>query len=108
MKNEKKPLDRKKLVVLGVLFLLGLLLLFWGSFDGKTESADEVPSEMSAEDYRVALAKEIEVLCQGVKGVGKVTVLVSLAGGYEYVYARDEDGDCVEVGSGSKKEAVVE
>ena len=34
--------------------------------------------------------------------------MVTLSGGYEYVYARDGDGDCVTVGSGSSERAVVE
>ena len=59
-------------------------------------------------DLRTELTEEIEALCCRVKGVGKVTVLVSLEGGYEYVYARDADGDCVSIGSGSSKQAVVE
>lgn len=107
VKKEKKLLGKKKFLILGALFLLGLVLLFWGGFDEEAPAAIEVP-QMSAEDYRAKLTQEIELLCRGVRGVGRVTALVSLSGGYEYVYARDGEGDCVSVGSGSKKEAVVE
>ncbi len=108
MKNEKKPLGRKKYLILGVLFLFGLVLLFYGSFGGTVGEENEGENTPEAEAYRAKLTEEIGLLCRQVKGVGKATVLVSLSGGYEYVYARDEDGDCVSVGSGSKKEAVVE
>jgi stage III sporulation protein AG len=62
----------------------------------------------TAEGYRRELTQEIEDLCEKVQGVGRVTVLVSLEGGYEYVYAKDADGDCVSIGSGSGKQAVVQ
>lgn len=108
MKNEKKPIGRKKYWILGVLFLFGLALLFCGNF-ATSGTAEHEPQELpQTEAYRERLAAEIGALCRQVKGVGKVTVLVSLSGGYEYIYARDEDGDCISVGSGSQKEAVVE
>ena len=107
VKKEKKPLGKKKYLVLGAMFFLGLLLLFWNGGDSDASAVTEMP-QMSAEEYRAKLTEEIGLLCRGVRGVGRVTVLVSLSGGYEYVYARDGDGDCVGFGSGSKKEAVVE
>ena len=106
MKNEKKALGKKRLLILGLLFALGLILVFWGS--GENDAEEEPVGAMSVEQYRAMLSEEIAALCRGVRGVGQVTVLVNFAGGYEYVYARDADGDCVGFGSGSKKEAVVE
>ncbi|MBE6662381.1 MAG: hypothetical protein E7606_03755 [Ruminococcaceae bacterium] len=107
-KENKKPLGKKKYLLLGLLFALGLsLLLFSGTSAGK-ETASDSEDLPDAEAYRLALTKEVEALCRQVKGVGRATVLVSLSGGYEYVYARDGDGDCVSVGSGSGKQAVVE
>ena len=107
LKKEKLPLGKKRFLILGALFLLGLCLLIGGGF-GEEDAVDEVVREADAEVYRAKLTEEVAHICRGVKGVGEVTVLVSLSGGYEYVYARDGDGDCVGVGSGSKKEAVVE
>lgn len=107
-KEPKKPLGQKKYLLLGLLFVLGLcLLVLGGSSAGKVASGKE-EALPDAESYRLALTEEVEALCRQVKGVGHATVLVSLAGGYEYVYARDGDGDCVSVGSGSGKQAVVE
>lgn len=106
-KEQKKPLGKKKYLLLGLGFVFGLLLLLYGSFGTKSESdtADALPT---AQEYRRELTAEIEALCSRVSGVGKVTVLVSLEGGYEYVYAKDADGDCVSIGSGSNKQAVVQ
>lgn len=93
--------------MLAALFLLGLfLLLCSGLPHADTKSEEEMLP--SAEAYRAALREEITRLCQEVTGVGKVTVLVNLSEGYSYVYARDTDGDCVSVGSGSGREAVLE
>ena len=106
-KQQKKPIGKKKYLLLGLGFLFGLLLLLYGSFGGEREvkAADAVPS---AEQYKRELTEEIEALCSRVDGVGRVTVLVSLEGGYEYVYAKDADGDCISIGSGGNKQAVVE
>ncbi len=108
MKNEKKLLGRKKYLLLGALFLFGLALLFYSGVGSSGEEVGEAERTPEAEAYRKELTEEIVQLCRQVKGVGKTTVLVSLSGGYEYVYARDDDGDCLSVGSGSGKQAVVE
>lgn len=109
MKNgETKPLGKKKYWLLGLGFLAGLFLLLYGSFAGNTTTKSTGKEEPEAEAYRTRLAEEIRALCTRVDGVGNVTVLVSLEGGYEYVYVCDKDGKCVTVGSGSGREAVVE
>lgn len=81
------------IVVLGAVIGLGLLVA--GSFDlpfGKgaqknTAVVTDEQSELMA--YKQELSREIADLCAGVRGVGKVQVMVTLSGGYEYVYARD-------------------
>lgn len=108
MKNQKLPLGKKKYLLLGALLLLGLALLFYGGSGRDKNEAVEPSESLDAEVYRRELTEEIAALCGQVKGVGRATVLVSLSGGYEYVYARDADGDCLSVGSGSGKQAVVE
>lgn len=109
MKNgDTKPLGKKKYWLLGLGFLAGLLLLLYGNFGGLGKEKNTVQETPEAEAYRTRLEEEIRALCARADGVGNVTVLVSLEGGYEYVYACDESGKCVTVGSGSSKEAVVE
>ena len=81
------------IVILGAIIGLGLLVI--GSLDlplGKSEqsSAQSVSDEQGElQAYRQALADEIAALCTEVQGVGRVQVVVTLSGGYEYVYARD-------------------
>lgn len=107
-KMGKRPLGKKKLWLLGALFLVGLGLLFYGGFGTQNAKESETAEGLDAEAYRRTLTEEITGLCRQVEGVGRATVMVSLCGGYEYVYARDADGDCLSVGSGSGKQAVVE
>ena len=108
MKKMQIPEGKKKYLVLGLLFLLGLGLLLGGNLGSSGEEAVETSPRESAREYQERLTREVESLCRDVAGVGKVTVLIRLSGGYEYVYARDGDGDYFGVGSGSKKEAVIE
>lgn len=98
--------DKRKYLLLGLGFLIGVGLLLYGSF-GFGEEKEESAALPEAEVYRVRLKEEIGSICRRYLGE-EVTVLVSLEGGYEYVYARDEKGECVTVGSGSGREAVVE
>ncbi|MBR5601422.1 MAG: hypothetical protein IKW24_02215 [Clostridia bacterium] len=106
------------IVILGA--VIGVGLLVFGSLDlpfGKQQietKADVGGEQSELEAYRQEIAKEIELLCRRVRGVGEVHVIVTLSGGYEYVYARDEQnkssGDTytqeqsyVIVGSGSSQ-----
>jgi stage III sporulation protein AG len=102
-----------KLAVALVGILLGGLLLFLGNRAGKDtpDTAPNAPPETSAhsaEAYRAALESRAKTLCAQVAGVGDVDVLITLSGGYEYVYATDTrtaaggvTASYVTVGSGS-------
>ena len=75
---------------------LGLLLLLWGGGGGEApKERGEVLSE--AEAYRQALTEDVTALCQTVKGVSEVSVLLTLEGGEEALYAmnRTETGETV-------------
>lgn len=99
--------------------LLGALLLFIGNRAGKTDS-DPTPATppaaevtRSAEEYRADLEARMEAICAQVAGVGTVDVVVTLEGGYEYVYATDkrvtasgETQSYITVGSGSSESLV--
>lgn len=99
--------------------LLGALLLFIGNRAGKTKAdptsnTPPATSETrSAEEYRADLETRMESICAQIAGVGTVDVVVTLEGGYEYVYATDQKttvgGDSrtyVTVGSGSSESLV--
>ena len=95
------------------------LLVFGGVFsedkDGAPEQAHEDTAVYDdADAYAEMLEKRVAELCSGVKGAGKVQVLVSLKGGYRTVYAIDSQSgstgyksEIVMSGSGSDKRAVV-
>ncbi len=93
-----------KYLLVGAGFLVGVLLLLFGSFGG--EEAEEPVVSVSAESYCSDLEERLEKLCSTVKGAGKVRVMVTLEGGYENIYEKDEKGT-VTVGSGKGESAVI-
>lgn len=106
-----------KLAIALVGILIGALLLFWGNRAKDTADATpDVPAEASVrsvEEYRADLETRMETICARVAGVGEVDVVVTLAGGFEYVYATDkkttasgESTSYVTVGSGSSETLV--
>ena len=109
MKEEFKRAGARKMALAVIGLTMGVVLMLiggFGSFGGGEESCEgELPS---AESYRTELEERVRTLCSSVRGAGEVRVFVTLSGGYEYVYARDGEGDCVTVGNGSSERAVVE
>ncbi len=92
------------LLILGLVLGLGLMLM-----GGAEEDSGDTSAALPSPDaYRASLEARIADLCGGVSGAGRVQVFVTLAGGYEYVYATDNDGRCLTVGSGTREQAVVE
>ena len=89
------------LILLGA--AVGVLLLLGGGGDEvkKTEKDEPMLSEYSKE-----VEEKIKELCSNVRGVSDVSVAVSFESGFEYVYAREDDGDLAMIGSGSAKSAV--
>lgn len=97
---------------------LGVLLLLLGRGGGHaaSEPSPTLPEAMtarSAETYRAELEARIEALCARVVGVGEVRAVVTLSGGYEYVYAMDTRGGVggqtttyVTIGRGSEESLV--
>ncbi len=102
--KEKLPI---KYILAGAGFLVGILFLLFGSFGGE-EAKEPEPSgvTVSAESYCSDLEERLEKLCSTVKGAGKVRVMVTLEGGYENIYEKDEKGT-VTVGSGKGESAVI-
>ena len=91
--GQMKKSGKLWIVILGA--VIGLALLTVGSLDlsfGKSESkstATVTDEQAELQTYRQQLSSEIASLCSGVRGVGRVQVMVTLSGGYEYVYAQD-------------------
>ena len=75
------PLSKKSLFILfAALFGVGLLL-FGNARTAQKEIAGVSEKEELAA-YREELQKEIEALCKSVSGVGRVTVALTLDGGF--------------------------
>ena len=103
---EKGAPKRHLLLLLGIA-ILGVLLIVFGS--GKSEKANvATESDASADEalliYQSQLEERIKRLCESVEGVENVTVVVTLEGGFQSVYATEyQNGNesYVIVGSGS-------
>ena len=111
---------RSGAVLAAVGIIVGIFMLLVGSFGkmGRSDNAsatDESGSTLlDAKEYEQELENKIKELCYGVKGVGKVSVMVSLKGGYKTVYAMDAQAssggyrsEIVKVGSGSNQEGII-
>ena len=88
--------------------VLGILLILFGSSGKKAEkTADETPYSTSTDElviYQDYLEARIKKLCESVSGVKNVTVVVTLSGSFESVYATewpDGNEEYVILGSGS-------
>lgn len=107
--------------------IVGVVLILWGSHvlpgsnstdagandDNASGVSPGVAYEVSVETYRQALEDRMAAICGQVSGAGEVRVIVSLQGGFEYVYAYDEKVSAagtsrvyVTVGSGSSQRLV--
>ena len=102
----QSPPKSKLLLLLGIA-ALGILLIVFGSSkstESKSETVTEITSDEELTRYQSQLESRIKQLCDSVEGVSDVTVVVTLEGGFESVYATEyHDGNesYVIVGSGS-------
>ena len=107
-----------RLVVARICVVVGALLLIFGGRIGKDTASNtpDAPPEAStrtAEEYRAELETRMEAICSRVAGVGEVEVVVTLEGGFSYVYATNrkttsggESLSYVTVGSGDRESLV--
>ncbi len=114
--NIKSPKKDRRLWFLLFLAAIGVLLLIFGSMGGQrekkeTDSARALPDPA---EYARSVEEQVAELCSGVKGAGKVSVAVTLKGGYRSVYATDSQStssgyknSTVLTGSGSSEEAIL-
>ncbi len=110
----EKGNKRRLFLLIGAALLGIFLLLLGGGAFGTTDSKEASEADRSAEeellDYRNDLESRIRILCESVRGVEDVRVILTLDGGYESVYATEErDGDLryVIVGSGASAEGLL-
>ena len=104
-----------RLIIFGVIALIGFLLLIFGNSKSLGKEA-ESDSHMSLDPaaYSLKVEREVVRLCKSVAGDCEVNAVVSLEGGYRSVYASDSQSSSsgyknstVLVGSGSDEGAVL-
>ncbi len=108
-----------KLAIALVAIALGVILLLHGNRVGKKDDeagSDALPGgtvTRTTEEYRADLEARMESICAQVAGVGAVEVIVTLEGGFEYVYAYDvkstvggESTSYITIGSGDNESLV--
>ena len=107
-KGSAKENGRLRLYLLLGCGVLGILLiLFGGSTKTAEKTSTETPYSTSTDElviYQDYLEKRIKTLCESVSGVRNVTVVVTLSGSFESVYATewpDGNEEYVILGSGS-------
>lgn len=90
-KYTEKLKNPKILIVIGI---LGILLIFLSSLggDGKEKEVTASVTEITAEEYRAKLQKDIKQIVKGITGSNKVTVVVTLESGIRYKYADITEG----------------
>ena len=107
-KGNLKENGRLRLYLLLGCGLLGILLILFGSSEKKAPSSPiDSPYSTSTDElviYQDYLESRIKRLCESVSGVKNVTVVVTLSGSFESVYATewpDGNDEYVILGSGS-------
>ena len=108
-----------KLAIAVIGIALGVILLILGSRirEGENSPSSETPPSgavtRTTDEYRADLESRMEYICAQVAGVGAVEVIVTLKGGFEYVYAYDvkttvggESTSYITVGSGDNESLV--
>lgn len=80
-----------------LLFLAGIALLVLGGIGGKAGETEKKADTAFAEAYRKSICEDIRALCERVKGVSEVSVLLTLEGteSAEYAANRRADGETV-------------
>ncbi len=107
--GEKGASDLKgKLWIILIAAAVGIALILIGSTPSqKKEEETQLPYRTETDEiviYQRYLEGEIKSLCESVRGVGTVTVTVTLSGGFESVYAtewKDGNEEYVILGSGA-------
>lgn len=111
-KNGEKELNGKLLLLLACA-VIGIVLILIGSGTATAEAPPEQTVYRVADDevviYQHYLEERIRTLCESVGGVSRVTVAVTLSGGFESLYAtelHDGNEEYVLLGSGANAKAL--
>ena len=96
--NLKQIVDRllqgkKTSKIIFIIGIIGILLIFLSSIiphKGDASSSTSSQETITAEEYASNLETKLTELAEGIHGVGKAKVMVTLENGIEYVYANSQ------------------
>ena len=91
IKYKEKLKNPKLLIIIGI---AGILLIFLSGLGAKEENPakTQTVTEITAEEYRATLEKDIKQIVKGITGSNKITVVVTLESGMKYKYADITEG----------------
>ena len=75
----------RKIIVAILLLLLGIVLIFSSSVSRSEKQTDE-SRDVSLDEYKASLEKQVASLCSAVEGVGECKVFITLERGEQNVY----------------------
>ena len=111
MKKDKRMLTYLGLAAM-VLALVLLVFSFVSNDDGAASASGEIA--LDPDVYSDKMEREVVDLCEDIVGIGKVSAVVSLSGGYRSVYEKDSQNtssgyknSTVLIGNGSSEGAVL-
>lgn len=76
-------------IVIAVVLAAVVLLIYFSTF--KTSSKGETTQTTSVSEYAAMIESKLSNIISKIDGVGNVSVMVTLASGPEYVYARNDE-----------------
>lgn len=91
--GEKLKSSRKLQIGLAVGLAIILIVIYFAFIRApsvKNEDETDLSSVTEVDAYAEALENKLENVLSGVKGAGEVDVMVTLASGFEYVYATED------------------
>lgn len=104
----KNSIGKEKLIGLVAVLGLSAMVLLLFSECGENEIKKVQKTENEAQQYRTELEEELQSLLSCIDGAGRVEVMVTLQGSYEYVYALENknssDSSQSETSSGLREE----
>ncbi len=90
--NFSKMLENKKVIKVAVAVgIIGVLLIFLSDFIKIEEKPNAEASVTTSDDYAKQLSADIESLVKSITGDQKVSALVTLENGTEYIYATEKN-----------------
>ncbi len=86
-----------KVLIIVIIGILGLLMIVLSEFipNGKTKKVNDVPNSIDdasySESFKQRTENELKEIISKIDGVGEVSLMLTLDGTTEYVYAEDVD-----------------